>query len=285
VSRQSRLAAVAARAHRLMPRMAGQLNTSLFINTRRLDSFPDDLCPLGARRLEIAGVPRVGAVYIWGSHEPTVLALHGWGTNSTIMAGVVDAALANNESAICFDAPGHGVSPGSHATITEYAQATFEILQRFPGIHTVVAHSLASIAAVAALGESGTTGVRDLLLLAPACSLSHVLERWALKRHLPRAVVARIYRELDRRDGVQVSHWDVRTLGVPASVRVRILHDPADTSVPLSDSQLIACALAAELQEVASGTGHDGLLGSAEMRATLSATLQTEASSSPRESR
>ena len=279
------LATVAARAHRLAPGVAGRLNTSLFINTRRLNSFPDDLCPLGARRLEISGVPRVGAVYVWGSHEPTVLALHGWGTDSTTMAAVVDTVLASGEAAICFDAPGHGVSPGSRATITEYARATFEILQRFPSIHTVVAHSLASIAAVAALAESETPRVRNLLLLAPACSLSHVLERWALQRQLPPAVVARIDRELDRRDGVPVSHWDIRTLGLPASVRVQILHDPTDTAVPLGDSHLIASAIPVRLHEVASGTGHDGLLGSAEMRTTLTASLQAETTSSPRESR
>ena len=142
VSTSSLLAAGLARAHRIMPRIAGYVHASMFINTRGLGSFPDDLCPLGARRVEVAGVPRVAAVYVWGSDEPTVLALHGWGTDSTTMSAVVDVALANGESAICFDAPGHGASPGSHATITEYAHATLEVLQRFPSIHTIVAHSL-----------------------------------------------------------------------------------------------------------------------------------------------
>jgi pimeloyl-ACP methyl ester carboxylesterase len=284
VSRRAHLAKVLARVHRMMPGVAGRVHTSLFINTRRLGNFPDDLCPLGARRLTVDGVPRVATVYVWGSDEPTVLALHGWGSDSTTMSAVADATLAGGGSAICFDAPGHGVSPGTRATITEYAHATSEVLQRFPSIHTIVAHSLGSIAAVAAVAECEKTSVRDLLLLAPACSLSHVLERWAMQNNLPRAVVLRIYRELDRRDGVPVSHWDIRTLGLPAAVRVRILHDPTDTSVPLNDSHLIAKAIPAEIQEVATGTGHDGLIGSAEMRAALSACLQCEAGSSQQES-
>jgi pimeloyl-ACP methyl ester carboxylesterase len=274
------LARMLARAHRLMPGVAGRVHTSLFINTRSLDSFPDDLCPLGARRLKLDGVPRVAAVYVWGDDEPTVLALHGWGTDSTTMSAVVDAVLAGGESVLSFDAPGHGVSPGTEATINEYASATSEVLQRFPSIHTLVAHSLGSIPAVAAVAESETTRVRDLLLLAPACSLSHVLDRWAMQRSLPRPVALRIYRELDRRDGVPVSHWDIRTLGLPSSVRVRILHDPTDASVPLRDSHLIAEAIPAEIQEVAAGTGHDGLIGSAEMRAAVKACLQPEANSS-----
>ena len=272
------LAAGLACAHRTMPRVAGHVHTSTFINTRGLGKFPEDVCPLGARRVEVAGVPRVAAVYVWGADKPTVLALHGWGSDSTTMSTVVDVALTSGETAICFDAPGHGASPGSHATLTEYAHATLEVLHRFPSIHTIVAHSLASIAAVSAVAKSDAKNVRTMLLLAPTCSLSHVLERWASQRGLPRGLVAQISRQLERRDGVSVSHWDIRTLGLPTSVRVRILHDPTDEWVPLSDSYLIAADISADVHEAAAGTGHHRIIGCAEMRAALTACLQLGAS-------
>src|ERR1700758_688866 len=244
-------------AHRIVPRLAGYVQTKVFINTRALGALPDDLCPLGARRVELDGVPRVAAAYVWGSDEPTVLALHGWGADSTTMSTVVAAALESGESAICFDAPGHGASPGSRATLTEYAHATLAVLQRFPTIHTVVAHSLASIAAVSAVAEADAENVRSMLLLAPACSLSGVLERWASQRGMPRTLVKQIYHELERRDGgVPVSHWDVRALGLPTSVRVRILHDPTDDVVPLLDSYLIAAEISADVDEAVVGVGH-----------------------------
>jgi hypothetical protein len=82
------------RAHRIAPRAAGYVWTSIFTNTRGLGTVPNDLCPLGARRVELTGVPRVAAVYVWGSAEPTVLALHGWGADSTTMSSVVAAATA-----------------------------------------------------------------------------------------------------------------------------------------------------------------------------------------------
>jgi len=110
------------------------------------------------RRVELADVPRVASAYAWGDGEPTVLALHGWGSDSTAMSSVVQAAVACGEPTMCFDAPGHGVSPGSQATITEYARATREVLQRFPSIHTIVAHSLASLAAIEAVARCGAPG-------------------------------------------------------------------------------------------------------------------------------
>jgi Thioesterase-like superfamily/Alpha/beta hydrolase family len=209
-----------------------------------------------------------------GFVQPTVLALHGWGSGSTAMSSVVQAAVACGEPTMCFDAPGHGVSPGSHATITVYARASQEVLQRFPSIHTIIAHSLASLAAIAAVARRGAPWPRSVLLIAPACSLSLVLDRWAAQRRLPSGVVTLIDRELERRDGVPVSHWDIRKLGVPDSVQLRIVHDPADDVVPFSDAVLIASATTADLREAQAGTGHYGIIGSDAMRAALTASLQ-----------
>jgi pimeloyl-ACP methyl ester carboxylesterase len=265
------------RAHRIVPQLAGHVWTSIFINTRGLGTYPDDLCPLGATRVELVAVPRVSSAFVWGSDEPTVLALHGWGTDSTAMSTVVAAVLERGESAVCFDAPGHGVSPGSRATMGEYAHATRAVLQRFPSIHTVVAHSFAAIAAVSALAESDDGKVRNLLLLAPVCSLSGVLDRWAAQRGMPPALVKRIDRDLARRDGMPVSHWDIRTLGLPSSVRVRILHDPTDDVVPSHDSDLIATRVSADVDEAVAGTGHHKIIGGDDMRKALDACLQRTA--------
>jgi hypothetical protein len=266
------LASATARGHRLVPRLAGHVHTAMFVNTRGLSRAPSDMCPLGARRIDLTGVRRVAAAYQWGNDDPRVLALHGWGTDSTTMAAVADVALAHGESVLCFDAPGHGESPGSQATLIEYVEAVGAVLQRFPSIQTVVAHSLSAIAAVAAIARSEAGGVRSLLLLAPACSLAGVLDRWAAQRRLPTSVTALIAQELHRRDGVPVSHWDIRTLGLGANVRVCIVHDPQDHSVPVSDALQIAAGGRAELIE-APGVGHHGILGSEHMRAALTLLL------------
>jgi Serine aminopeptidase, S33 len=274
VSARSLVAAGLARLHRILPRAAGYVHTAMFVDTRGLGNVPDDVCPLGARRVEVTDVPRVAAVYVWGSAEPSVLALHGWGTDSTTMSAVVDVSVRNGESVMCFDAPGHGVSPGRQATITEYASAISAVLQRFSSIRTIVAHSLSAIAAVAAVSESDAPPIRTILLLAPTCSLAGVLDRWAADRGLPPGVAELISRELERRDGVPVSHWDIRTLTLPTSIQVRVLHDPADESVPVSDSHQIVAAIGADVHETVEGTGHYGILGCNETRAVLAACLR-----------
>ena len=85
----------------------------------------------------------------------------------------------NGESVICFDAPGHGVSPGSQATITEYANAIVEVLQRFPSIQPSSPIRSRRSPRSLRLPSPATGDVRAMLLLAPTCSLSGVLDRWA----------------------------------------------------------------------------------------------------------
>jgi hypothetical protein len=267
------LAAGLKRAHRVAPRAAGYVWTNVFTATRGLGTTPNDVCPLGARRVTLTGVPRVASAYVWGDAEPTVLALHGWGTDSTTMSAVVAAAVGGGESAVCFDAPAHGVSPGAHATMRDYADAVHGVLQRFDGITTIVAHSFAAIAGVAAVAEGSGLNVRSMLLLAPPCSLTAVLDRWAAAQQLPQAIVESIRTELRRRDGMEVPYWDVRTLALPPAVRVRILHDPADPVVPVEDTHAIAAGISAEVLETLPGVGHHRILSCDDMRLALTAAV------------
>ncbi|QBJ98122.1 alpha/beta hydrolase [Rhodococcus sp. ABRD24] len=260
-----------AKNYRWMPRIAGYYFTSIYSTTRRLGTFPDDVCPIGARRVPLADVHRVKAAYVWGDADPTVLVLHGWGTDSTSMMGIVETAAALGESVVCFDAPGHGVSPGGQATMSEYAMATVEVLRRFPTIRTVVCHSLGCIAAVSAIATVGV--VRSLIMLAPACTLAGTLERWADERNLPNGLVAEMYRELQRRNGVPVSHWDIRTLGLPQDLEAVVLRDPDDDWIPASDAQQILEAYPQiPLRDVA-GTGHHGILRSPLVKAALASAV------------
>ncbi|MEV0251467.1 alpha/beta hydrolase [Nocardia sp. NPDC050712] len=257
--------------------IVGHFHTSRFSTTRRLGRIPQDVCPLGARRIALTDVARVNAAYVWGDGEPGVLALHGWGSDSSAMHGLAAQARADGAATVCFDAPGHGVSPGSQATLMEYSTAAAAVLRRNPGVHTVVTHSLGAIAAVAAVAAVDPPAVRTILMLAPACTLGGVLERWATERGLSRRPIAAMYRELHRRNGVPVSHWDIRTLGLPDSVEVRMLHDPADDWTPIAESRAIAAAAPrASLREVA-GVGHHGILGCPPAREALSRCVRAPA--------
>lgn len=251
----------------MAPEVAGRRATDAFGTTRALGLYPDDVPPLGARRFAVEGDPDVTGGYLWdaaGGQDgdvPTALLVHGWGTDSTSMHGFVPPLRELGFRVAAFDAPGHGVCEGSQATMTQFTRAAGNVLDTLGGSRVVVAHSLGSIAAVSALATRPHLPVDCLVLVAPTCTLTGVLERWA--RHdlrLARPIVERVYEELWRRNGVPVSHWDVVARGEGLDVPVLVVHDPLDPMVPFDDAVAVAAGLRNARLEEAVGEGHIGIL-------------------------
>ena len=103
------------------------------------------------------------------------------------------------EPTIASTRPGHGVSPGSQATITDM-RGLSAVLQRFPSIHTIVAHSLSSSPqSRRSQRRCGAPGP-DVLLMAPACSLSRVSTAGPRNEPARRRSSRRSIEQLGRRD-------------------------------------------------------------------------------------
>lgn len=246
---------------RMVPGLAGRVATSTFSSTRALGPRPDDVLPLGARRFGVDGAPGIRGGFLWGDEGPGALLVHGWGADSSSMQGLVAPLRALGYRVAAFDAPGHGISPGTQATMTQFTRATVAVLDALRDVRVIVAHSLGSIAAVGALAQRQELPVQCLVLIAPTCTLTGVLERWSRSElRLRRPIVERIYRELHRRNGVPVSHWDVIGLGADLRLPVMVIHDPQDAVVPSAEAQAVAAGLRDACLAAAPGHGHLGIL-------------------------
>ncbi|WP_217998517.1 alpha/beta fold hydrolase [Actinomadura rubrobrunea] len=248
----------------LAPGAAGRRATDVFSDTRALGVRPDDVVPLGARRFPVDGDPDVRGGYLWGDTGPVVLLVHGWGIDSGSMHPLVAPLRALGYRVAAFDAPGHGVNPGAQATMTQFTRATgavLDALEDHGGVRAVVAHSLGAIAATGAVAERGGADVACLAMIAPACTLTGVLERWSRSElRLRRPLVERIYAELWKRNGVPVAHWDVVGLGRDLRLPVLAMHDPDDDVVPFAETQRVVTGLRDVRLEPVAGTGHYGIL-------------------------
>ncbi|MEV6671271.1 alpha/beta fold hydrolase [Streptomyces sp. NPDC051162] len=257
----------------VLPGTGGRWATDVFSRTRTLGARPDNVLPLGARRFAVAGNPDVRGGYLWGDDGgPTALLVHGWGSDSSSMYSLIAPLRQLGYRVAAFDAPAHGVHEGTRATMTQFTTAVGAVLDSLGGARVVVAHSLGSIAAVGAVAARPRQGVDCLVLLAPTCTLSAVLERWAeAELRLSPAIVDRIRAELHRRNGVPVGHWDVVGLGRALDCPVLALHDPDDPVVPFREAEAIAAGLPAVRLERAPGRGHMGILMSPEVKSAVSA--------------
>lgn len=255
----------------LAPGLTGRLATNAFAVTRPLGVRPDDLPPLGATRFRIDS-PDVHTGYLWGAGSGTALLVHGWGVDSSSMHGLVAPLRSAGLRVAAYDAPGHGVSPGAVATIRQFTESVTAVLDTLGDVRVVVAHSLGSIATVAAVARRADRTLDGIVLLAPACTLAGALDRWAAGR-LPARVATRVAAELGRLNGVPVGHWDLRTVGRELDVPVLVVHDPADDLVPFAEARAAAGALPRARLATVHGPGHAGVLTAAAVKQLISTFL------------
>lgn len=254
----------------LAPGFTARRATNAFAVTRPLGVTPADLPPLGATRFRIDASSDVHTGYVWGDGTGTALLVHGWGTDSSSMHGLVAPLRAAGLRVAAFDAPGHGVAPGAVATIRQFTESVTAVVDTLADVRFVVAHSLGAIATVAAL--AGRAELDGIVLLAPACTLTGALDRWAADR-IPRRVAARVADELGRRNGVPAGHWDIRVLGRDIAVPVLVVHDPADPLVPFAEARAAAAALPRARLVAVRGPGHTGVLTVAPVKQLISTFL------------
>lgn len=246
----------------LAPELTGRMATDAFGYTRSQVGVPGDRTPLGAQRFRIFGNADIEQGFIWKKDGPTALLVHGWATDSSSMLGFVKPMQKLGFQVATFDAPAHGISKGDDTTMTQFTRAVKDTLDTLGGADIVIAHSLGSIATVGAIMERGLAKApRCIVMIAPTCTLSEVLERWSADHfRLVRPIVERIYRELHRRNGVPVSHWNIVTLGKGLDVPVLVVHDPGDPVVPFGEAERVVRALPRAQLKKAGALGHVRIL-------------------------
>jgi pimeloyl-ACP methyl ester carboxylesterase len=256
----------------IAPALGGRWATDVFSDTRTFGGQPDNVLPLGARPFEVTGNPDVHGGYLWGDGAgPIALLVHGWASDSSSMHSLVPPLRELGFTVAAFDAPAHGINKGTTATMTQYTAAVATVLRALGEVRVIVAHSLGSIAAVSGAAVAGVD-LACMAMIAPTCTLSGVLERWApTDLRVTRSVVAHVYRELHHRNGVPVSHWDVRARGKGIACPILVMHDPDDRVVPYQDAQTVATALPDVRLVPAPGRGHLGILVASEVRNEVSA--------------
>ncbi|QNT98058.1 hypothetical protein HEP81_07828 [Streptomyces griseofuscus] len=253
-------------AHRtagaLAPRLAARWATDVFSSTRTYGLRPDDVLPLGAVPFTVHGDQNVTDGFLWNENatQGSALLVHGWAANSSSMHSLVPPLRAQGLRVAAFDGPAHGVRKGDQATMTQYTHATGAVLDTLGDVRVVVAHSLGSIAAIAAIAQHTGHQPECAVLIAPPATLGNVLERWdggGLRLTPP--LVQGIYHELHHRNGVPVSHWDLTALGAALDLPTLILHDPGDPMVPYEDARTVTASLKNAQLTDADG-GHMGIL-------------------------
>jgi len=194
------------------------------------------------------------AVWQWGS-GPRVLLVHGWGGNAARLRHFVAPLIEAGFAVAAFDAPAHGLSRGSFATLPDFIE-TIGLVARRTGCVALVGHSMGGAACALAI-RGGLPAAATVLLSPPADPLRYAL-RFARYLRLSNPAIAAMTRTLEQHYGMRLE--DLCATGHGAAVPMLVVHDEGDVRVPIRDGRAIAEAWPLARLMATRGLGHHRIL-------------------------
>jgi pimeloyl-ACP methyl ester carboxylesterase len=197
------------------------------------------------------------AVWVWGD-GPVVVLAHGWGSRAGRFSALAQALVGSGFRVVLFDAPAHGVSMGSQASLPQFSRALRVGADTVGPVHGLIGHSLGG-AAVSLAMRNGLETRRAVLLSPPA---DVVLFSHAFAKHLRIPLRAHnvMRRNLESRLQIRWEELHVPTLARTMTAPALIVHDRDDPDVPYDHGKEIAAAWPGAELMTTSGLGHRAVL-------------------------
>lgn len=190
---------------------------------------------------------------------PTVLLVHGWSDHAGSFRPLIDAFTQAGWRVVAVDLPAHGDVPGFRTDLPMQAAVVGEVIgHQEPSV--VVAHSLGAAATAIALRED-PSGVRRVVLVAPAVRLGSAVRRFLEEVRLPDRVEAALRGRIEARFGPGIwtdtaTDRNLAASGLPGLV----IHDVGDRRAAIEEARALVAAWPGGELHTTHGLGHRRLL-------------------------
>lgn len=202
--------------------------------------------------------------HVWGA-GPVVYLVHGWGGRGAQLSAYVEPLVAAGHRVVLFDGPSHGDSDaGRHGPTrthgVELGQALDAVFVRFGPAHTVIAHSLGTIATYLTL-RFGWLSTERLVLIAPMVEAASLFDFFQSALGFgPRTRRAFDNQVLDF-VGIPVDGFDARVQAAHVDVvPTLVVHDRKDPQTPYADAVALVESLPDAHLVTTTGLGHRRIL-------------------------
>lgn len=258
------LSAVLRATGAVSPTLAGSLAARAFFAAppRRPTSAAEEAILASGDRHDLRHDGETLRVFSWGEGRPVIL-LHGWGGSAAQMTPLVGGLLCRGFRVQALDAPGHGESSGSWASIPRFASALGALHQSHPAGAAVVAHSMGAAATSLAIARG--LGVQRAAYVGPPSDARDWFDTFERTLELPEAVSAAALAAIEARAGLPIAELRAAALGPRVRVPVLVVHDENDREVAFAHGAAVAGSVAGARLVRTHGLGHRRILASAEV--------------------
>jgi pimeloyl-ACP methyl ester carboxylesterase len=246
------------------PGIASRVAADLFLTPRRHPTPPRE------RELLAHGEPftvRLGSateIRAWRfGAGPAVILVHGWEGRGSQLTPFVAPLVERGFSAIAFDAPGHGASPGSRSSLPHFAWAVRAVADVTGDPHAIVAHSLGCAATTLALRDG--LSVQRLAYLAPPLDPVDYTARFGDILGLDESVIRKMQTRIEERFARKWSDYSLADTARRMTAPLLVVHDRDDRDTYWSEGAALAEAWPGAELVTTEGLGHRRILRDAEI--------------------
>jgi pimeloyl-ACP methyl ester carboxylesterase len=257
-------------AERVSPRAAARALAWLMFRTQR--STPparEKEWLAGGDRWELPG-PLGKLVAFRFGRGPVVILVHGWNGRGAQLGEFIAPLVAAGFGVTTFDAPGHGLSSGSQASLVAFADAYDRVVNalRESGeeVRGVIAHSLGAAAVTFAesrrvRSNSGATGGETrLVFVAPPIDVREWVREFTSTFGASRNTEHALSGLVQDRVGYRFADLYAPDLARDMRAPLLVLHDEHDRAVPVRSGAALAEAWPDAKLVTSSGLGHMRIL-------------------------
>jgi len=209
-----------------------------------------------ATAIPLVGTPGVAA-WQWG-RGPVILLVHGWEGRGAQLGAFVEPLVEAGFRVVAFDAPAHGASPGSQATLVDFADAITAVAARVGPTYGVIAHSFGCAGATLAMSRG--LAVRAAIFIAPPVRLSDGAQLFADVLGLSPEVRGEMRSLIEQRVGLRWDDLDATNLARGQQAALLVMHDREDREIPWATGAELAGVWPRAQLLSTSGLGHRRIL-------------------------
>lgn len=242
------------------PSVASRVAADLFMTPRRFTA------PKREQEVLAKGTPftvRLGAsteVRAWrfGGDGPAVILAHGWEGRGGQLTPFVAPLLERGYSVVTFDAPGHGVSPGSRSSLPHFTWAIRAVADAVTSPHAIIAHSLGCGAATLAMREG--LSVNRVVYIAPPLNPVDYTARFGDILGLDDTTIRGLQKRIEERFARKWSDYSLAESARMMTAPLLIVHDREDRDTFYSEGAALAEAWPGARLMTTEGLGHRRIL-------------------------
>jgi pimeloyl-ACP methyl ester carboxylesterase len=246
-------------SHSLVPQLAERWAFRRFMTPARQKPPSVEAALLAAARslrveLEPSG-DRLAA-WQWGEGPP-VLLVHGWEGRAAQFSEWIPRLIERGFSAVAFDAPAHGRSPGGQASLRTFALAARSVAARVGPLQGLVGHSLGGLAALLALRQD--LRAESAVVIAPPSPGSH-FSGFCRQLGLDSGARSRIAQRIETEVGLPFDAVEGSALAADLRTPGLVIHDRSDKEAPFYVGAATAAAWPDAILHATVALGHRRIL-------------------------